>query len=1344
MKRLTAISLLLFAGLLSSAFGQGTSVITATITDPDGQTWNNGSYSINLVMPAGSTQSPVWVRTPTSAGIPFQQSYGGTLNSAGAFGITLPDTSFISPAGAQWNFNLCSNTSAPCQSVTTAVTGVSVNLSSTLSNALTAPRFNAGQAAFGYLDVEVNAPSNSGAIYYNVTNQILKCWSGSAWAACGAGATVTGSSPIVVTGNNVACPTCGTSLATVESFTASLSNWPNWLTPNVTNPTTTPSLFVAPTTGQTSHQVIGTCGTATAFAPCALVAGDLPSSITSSTSGTAANLSGTPLLPNGTTGATQTNGDNSAKLATDAFVIANAGSSSASSIAGAIICVDTSGSANSITCSTTPSLSSLPNPGYFLITPNNTNTGATTITVSSASAVSVVYNAANGTALTGGELVKGVQTMGYYDGTHMRIYKGYDLDVASFPGSTADAKYANALASVPSSDVFVTLNGTNLPGPTQTLNANFLQPTVGSLTCPVAGKVIWPAAVMIVNAPIVTSCFTLEGKGNSHTGSLSSGTALEAGASLVPAFAGTGNVAASSGGSGGSSYQFVVTGTSFASQIGDVFSICSASLGQVGTACLGTAATTQARGTVIAASSTSLTVESSAAVSAASGVNFVTFPCVLCMGDNSGQSSGVPAESGIEAYKFDIDCQVNSIAGCIPLFVSSAQNLSKAHDLTLKPYNDAGFELMTPASQQFSLHDIWVASGTNTTSQAYCGVSRIGSSNIADIRNLACFLSSATTGLIIDDGTRWGGQLHMVGAYTSAIEAGFAPTLPYVSFNGPSSSIAGMVIEDVDLNGSTSALVNGVSIASGQSNYEIGRVFKSSGTVTNLINDATTGCTDPTSGEKYLSRYVVNSNGQIALSTSPAATCQPQIGVGINTQTGTTYTYSATTDLASLTNFSNASAVAATLPESNTFPLNWFNKSCNLGAGTVTITPTVSTITYTTGSSVVSAASSVAITTGQCVYLYANNASSGNTFLGNVALSSSGGVSSVSNSDGSLTISPTTGAAVASLNTANANTFTATQTFPANSITNAELANSATTVNSQLCTLGSTCTVTVAIGSGVTGLGTGVATALADAAGASGGMVTVGGAAGTPSSINLANATFPAAVTYGSQNTTQGVATVAGGSSAANGQVVLCISGASCNGSTLTAGANSAAITLTLPTSTGTIVESTGTLANHQLVLGSSAGVITSTGSITSSGGTIFNNYNGEATAGIGTVYERGAASQSAETGTAATLLTVTPASAVGTYRACVSVSVSAATSGVIGWTLSWTDSNGNAQSNAAMSLFQQGTAAPALTFTTSAAGNYGGCYEFDVNNAGSAIAVKWVGGGTTTAKVSATVERLQ
>ena len=79
-----------------------------------------------------------------------------------------------------------------------------------------------------------------------------------------------------------------------------------------------------------------------------------------------------------------------------------------------------------------------------------------------------------------------------------------------------------------------------------------------------------------------------------------------------------------------------------------------------------------------------------------------------------------------------------------------------------------------------------------------------------------------------------------------------------------------------------------------------------------------------------------------------------------------------------------------------------------------------------------------------------------------------------------------------------------------------------------------------------------------------------------------------------------------------------------------------------------------------------------------------------------------------------------------------------------LGWTATWTDSNGNAQTPTNLSLVQSGTAAPALTFTTSA-GNYYGDAIIDVNNAGANIVMKLTFSGTSfTAKVSATVERLQ
>lgn len=53
-----------------------------------------------------------------------------------------------------------------------------------------------------------------------------------------------------------------------------------------------------------------------------------------STTGTAGNLSGTPTLPNGTAAATQSLADNTTKIATDAFVIANAGLGTVTTVSG--------------------------------------------------------------------------------------------------------------------------------------------------------------------------------------------------------------------------------------------------------------------------------------------------------------------------------------------------------------------------------------------------------------------------------------------------------------------------------------------------------------------------------------------------------------------------------------------------------------------------------------------------------------------------------------------------------------------------------------------------------------------------------------------------------------------------------------------------------------------------------------------------------------------------------------------------------------------------------------------------------------------------------------------------
>lgn len=121
-----------------------------------------------------------------------------------------------------------------------------------------------------------------------------------------------------------------------------------------------------------------------------------------------------------------------------------------------------------------------------------------------------------------------------------------------------------------------------------------------------------------------------------------------------------------------------------------------------------------------------------------------------------------------------------------------------------------------------------------------------------------------------------------------------------------------------------------------------------------------------------------------------------------------------------------------------------------------------------------------------------------------------------------------------------------------------------------------------------------------------------------------------------------------------------------------------------------------------------------------------------------------GNTTQKTETGTAdANVLTLTPPAQAGTYNIRYVVDVSAATAAVVGGTISYKDANGSTVTNQPFSLYQLNTAAPALTFTTSAASNYSGVFQINTDNSATAIVLKWVGGGTcTTCKVTASIER--
>jgi len=177
---------LLGAALIIWAAGVSGQTITASgvIQDTDGNQWVNGSWSATLQSPNGP---PMYLGTPIVGG-----TVGGVMDSTGLFTSTgqLYNTSTIMPTGAFYEFNICSQTTAPCSKFNVQiVTGA--GLISAINANIVAPRFPAFLGALGYSDVENIATAIVGARYFNSNTGTLRYWTGSTWVNLGAAAGIT-------------------------------------------------------------------------------------------------------------------------------------------------------------------------------------------------------------------------------------------------------------------------------------------------------------------------------------------------------------------------------------------------------------------------------------------------------------------------------------------------------------------------------------------------------------------------------------------------------------------------------------------------------------------------------------------------------------------------------------------------------------------------------------------------------------------------------------------------------------------------------------------------------------------------------------------------------------------------------------------------------------------------------------------------------------------------------------------------------------------------------------------------------------------------------------------------
>ena len=300
-----------------------TTIPTGTVTSVG---WTGGIVSV-----ATATSTPAFTIAGTSGGIPYFNSgttwassaalthygvvYGG--GGAGAPVSTAADTTTTHALFATATapaFRAIATTDIPTLNQNTTGTSGGVTGTEGTGNSLVLANATSGtitiQATTGALGaVTLTAPATTGTIA--LTSQLPAAQVAANLASSGSTG-VTGQLPIAQVGSAGLSASNGVSIASTGAISLTYGTTANTVAQGndsrITGAVQSGGALGTPSSGVITN-LTGTC-----------------TSCTANSATTATNLSGTPALPNGTTATTQTLGDNSTKLATDAFVLANGSS----------------------------------------------------------------------------------------------------------------------------------------------------------------------------------------------------------------------------------------------------------------------------------------------------------------------------------------------------------------------------------------------------------------------------------------------------------------------------------------------------------------------------------------------------------------------------------------------------------------------------------------------------------------------------------------------------------------------------------------------------------------------------------------------------------------------------------------------------------------------------------------------------------------------------------------------------------------------------------------------------------------------------------------------------------